>query len=347
MQLFNGLMLKRSKNINFSLIKQHPNRLIMDLSSIYKFNIHNTTWEVFKHTPQVLPPPDQLKVVTFNVLFDAWWGKPYKHHIVCPGKRFAHQFQLLEKMDADVIGLNEVTSNYIDKITMQKWVQESYYISDYNGSTINNFGNLILSKYPIAELRLATLPQLKRVVPCIKIAFEDKNLVFASTHLSAQKENVERRQVQIHALIDFIQKYYPTDDKVILGDLNFHVESELIPPNYQDAWKTLYPDNPGYTFDGTINTMLHEIWPLGWVYGFKDNVQMRLDRVFTQTNNWNVSAMDICFNQPIYQSNQRTNLIKDILSTAFDFFKVNIARDPKKYLFPSDHFGLRCIFTKK
>lgn len=316
----------------------------MNSSPIYRFNSSASAWqESIDSSPSISKPP-QFTLLTFNVLFDAWWGKPYKHHVVCPEERFEHQFEVLKTMNVDIIALNEVTPHYLSKIIVQKWVQESYYISDIDGTTINNFGNLVLSKFPIAAINLAQLSHLSRPVVCVKIPFEEQHLIVASTHLSAQKENIARRQIQIKELCQVLKETYPNEDKIIAGDLNYHVEKEIIPKGYLDAWKAVHPNQPGYTFDGTINRMLHEISPLGWMYGFKDDVQMRLDRICVQSINWQATAIEICLNNPVYDAKQKTNFFKDVLSTLFDRFRINVARNPKHYLFPSDHFGLVSTF---
>ncbi|BDS11359.1 endonuclease/exonuclease/phosphatase family protein [Aureispira anguillae] len=316
----------------------------MKFSPVYQFNAKVNQW-IIHQTDASIPSPDSFKILTFNVLFDTWWGKPHKDHIICSLERFKHQFNVFKELDADLIALNEVTPNYIHRIIQEKWVQDSYYISDSSGATINNFGNLILSKFPIKELSFVTLPQLKRPVPCAKIHFKNQPLIIAATHLSAQKENIERRQLQINELTHFLHQYYPKEDKIILGDLNYHIEQEIVPKAYQDAWESIHSNKKGYTFDGTINTMIHEMWPLAWVYGFKDDVQMRLDRILTQLYHWQPSTIDVCLNTPIYKAQSTPNIIKDIISTIFDRFKLNLARSPKHYLFPSDHFGLIATFT--
>lgn len=307
---------------------------------------YNTALQQWVQAPQKarIDTPLQLKTLTFNVLFDAWWDKPYKVHIVRPLERFQHQFKIMQQGNFDCIALNEVTPQYVQLLIQEPWVQENYYLSDIDGSSINSFGNLFLSKYPIHNLSFVRLPKLKRPIVCAEFSFAEHPLVLAVTHLSAKTNYTDRRQVQLKHLMTHLDEHFKSADKIILGDLNFHKETEQVPSSYTDVWTTLNPQQAGFTYDGSVNTMLHEMWPLGRFWGYDDKVQMRLDRIFSQSNYWIPTLIEICLNTPVYQANNRPNLIKDILSVCFDVFGINIARNPKNYLFPSDHFGLSCIF---
>lgn len=313
----------------------------------FKFNSEENKWEIQPELTHKIPTPPSIKIINLNVLFDKWKGVDYKHHVTRPFDRYNAQFKTMQKLQADFIVLNEVTPTFIALITKEEWVQNQYIISDVDGSTVSKFGNIILSKYQISELHLKHLSQLKRPIACAKIAFDNRDLVIAASHFSAYKEKHERRQVQIKELTAYLEQFYVNADKLILGDVNFHTEAEIPPANYIDIWKKLNPSIAGNTFDGSINLMLHEMWPLAWMYGIKSPTQMRLDRVFAQLTKWNPDKMELCFNTPIYQAKKRSNFFKGIPSAAFDRFGINILRNPKHYLFPSDHFGLVTTFQSK
>jgi endonuclease/exonuclease/phosphatase family metal-dependent hydrolase len=317
------------------------------ISPVYKFSSSKKEWLISPRNIELPTAPSSFKIMTLNVLFDQWGGKPYKEHVVCSLERYQQQFKEMKIADCDIITLNEVTTNYVALITQEEWVQNSYYMSDISGDTISGFGNLILSKLPIAELCLKSITKLLRPIVCAKFSFKNTSIIVAAAHLSARKENHERRQNQVKELTAFLEQKFSKEEKIILGDLNYHSEDEILPEGYTDSWQVLHPSNPGITFNGTINKMLHEMWPLGRFYGFKDDIKMRLDRVFLKTNDWTASEIKICFNDPLYDAQQGTNIIKDILSTIFDSIGVNIARNPKHYLFPSDHFGLTATFHFK
>lgn len=310
----------------------------------YKFNSINNKWEGAAETIQKIPVPSTIKIVNLNVLFDVWKGKAYKHHVVRPLERFGAQFEIMQAIDSDVIVLNEVTANYIELLIQEKWVKDHYYLSDISGNTINGFGNLILSKFHFSALSLKYLIKLKRPIVCATIPFENGDFVIAASHFSALKQNDKRRQIQLKELTAYLDSNYANTEKVILGDVNFHTEAELVPTNYLDAWEKVNPNTLGYTFDGTLNLMLHEMWPLAWMIGFDKNIQMRLDRVFVQSSKWTPKEMELAFNTPVYQAKGGSTIFKDTLSVIFDWLGVNIIRKPKNYLFPSDHFGLITTF---
>lgn len=310
----------------------------------YNFNSVTNKWEALVEPVQKITDSPSFKIVTLNVLFDKWKGTNYKHHLTRPLERYRAQFDTMQSMNAEFIVLNEVTDSYINLIKNEKWVQKHYFLSDVTGNTMNEFGNLVLSKYPISELYLKRLENLKRPIVCAKISFEKSDLVIAASHFSSLKERQERRQGQVKELTAYLDEYHHNADKIILGDVNYHSEAETPPAHYMDAWKKVNPSLPGNTFDSSINLMIHEMWPLAWRQGITTPTKMRLDRVFVQSTNWHPQKMELCFNKPIYNASQRSNHFTDIVSAFFDRFGINIFRNPKRYLFPSDHFGLVTTF---
>jgi endonuclease/exonuclease/phosphatase family metal-dependent hydrolase len=310
------------------------------------FDKNNQEWIQTESNNQEISVPYTLSIFSLNVLFDEWKGKAYKKHVVQSDKRYRTQFKRMQQMDSDIITLNEVTSNYIQLITQEKWVQENYYISEAAAEKMTGFGNLVLSKFPVSEMHLISLSRLNRAVVCIRIPFKNQNLLIAAVHLSAQKDNIERRQVQINELTAYLDEHFKSsDDKLITGDINFHTEEEKVPEGYTDLWKTVNPNEPGYTFDGTINKMMHHMWPLPALHGYSNDIQMRLDRVLIKSDNWKGKEMHVCMDEPVYESKGKTNTIKDLISIFGDVFGINLIRRPKHYLFPSDHFGLHTILV--
>ena len=315
-----------------------------DLKTLpYIFDKSRQEWILSQKNNREIAVPPTLSIFSLNVLFDEWKGKPYKKQVVQSDKRYKTQFNRMQQMDCDIITLNEVTSNYINLITQEKWVQEDYYISEAAAKNKNGFGNIILSKYPVSEMPLISLFRLNREIVCIRIPFKNQNILIAAVHLSAQKDNIERRQIQIKELTAYLDKHFISDDKIISGDINFHTEEEQVPEGYTDLWKTVNPNEPGYTFDGTINKMMHQMWPLPGLHGYSNDIQMRLDRLFIKSNNWKGKQMNICMNEPVYESKGKTNTLKDLISIFGDLFGINLIRKPEHYLFPSDHFGLHTI----
>jgi len=66
-----------------------------------------------------------LKIVTWNVLFDE-----YTSELIHTKQRIPIIIQYLKQMDADIIGLQEVTRPFLIELLRQEWVKNQYFISD-------------------------------------------------------------------------------------------------------------------------------------------------------------------------------------------------------------------------
>lgn len=90
---------------------------------------------------------EDLKCATFNVLFDI-----YQNSLVQSDIRYMVQIRMLEKLQVDVLTLNEMTPPYLAKLMNEQWIQNNYYLSETETgqkketghSTIVPYGNLIL-----------------------------------------------------------------------------------------------------------------------------------------------------------------------------------------------------------
>ena len=66
-----------------------------------------------------------LRLVTLNVLYDV----PSTEVALCHEARFDAVCAELCSLDADVIGLNEVTLRFLKKVLGLDWVREAYSVS--------------------------------------------------------------------------------------------------------------------------------------------------------------------------------------------------------------------------
>jgi endonuclease/exonuclease/phosphatase family metal-dependent hydrolase len=133
-----------------------------------------------------------LRIATLNVLTDN--HEPFIIvKMLRPMERYRKILKELAEIDADVVGMNEVTSNFLTYLQSKlisgclllksrddPWVQQNYYLSDaviagdktYNG-TLSSFGyqmgNLLLTKFPCETLFHYTFQDkwLKRGEPVI------------------------------------------------------------------------------------------------------------------------------------------------------------------------------------
>ena len=194
------------------------------------------------------------------------------------------------------------------------------------------------------------------------IPFGKKTACFVCAHFTAYGSYQERRRVEFAGVMarSDVQE---ANAVVIFGDLNYHSEreNENTPLGLIDVWTAVHGDRPGYTFDTVRNTMNQEILPH---FNMLTQIQMRLDRVFVLDDeslfDLGASAIEIIGDSPVHPMSakekrkaprKKSPLYWNVLTLPFsvgnaaisllgDLGGVNLTRDPKRYLFPSDHFGL-------
>lgn len=101
---------------------------------------------------------------------------------------------------------------------------------DYDGG---EYGLAILSRYPVSKTELIRLPTAEgtrgepRILAVAEVSINGKTLIFANTHLDAQR-NDTNRLLQINAIAEYFKK---TDEKkpvIIAGDFNATPESQVV-----------------------------------------------------------------------------------------------------------------------
>jgi poly(A) polymerase len=294
---------KRDKTQKAQLIPLEP----------FKYNRNKDAWESEVTGYGVVPKT--IRVATHNVLkSEPWWV--LELFLQSP-KRFAHEMVILEDLDADVICLNEVTPMFLKMLLEQEWVRTDYFVSDAfvpnsDYKTVHDsvfsegvpMGNVILSRFPmsLSKFEFSYKANCKR--DAIVATFDD--LTICAVHLSAWKQLYERRYTQLQELTSHL----PTQNTVILGDLNFQVEAENVTISkcdYVDMWTATEKDPFGYTWDSVTNHMIQRIIPFM-------NKSMRLDRIImSERSKWETDQIRIFANEPVEQN---------------------------RYLFCSDHYGL-------
>src|SRR5271157_5802678 len=91
-----------------------------------------------------------LTLVTYNV-----WFSPFAF-----SERSASLLHIIYQCNADIIGLQEVTPEFLKLVLEQDWVRDNYFISDFQGTTVQPHGVLLLSSLPIRRLFLHELPSV-------------------------------------------------------------------------------------------------------------------------------------------------------------------------------------------
>ena len=129
-------------------------------------------------------------------------------------------------------------------------------------------GLAILSRHPIAEVHVETLPPgaIPRKVLVARIERDGEPITFATTHLDHQDAAVRARQAA--AASSAVATLAGTGPRVLVGDLNEGpgggVGAALEDNAWADAWAVLHPGDPGPTFPASNPTArIDYVWIAG------------------------------------------------------------------------------------
>jgi len=276
-----------------------------------------------------------LRFATYNVLCSNLW---IERKISSDTERFKYQLEnLLPNLNIDILGLNEISKEYIDLLMKTEWAKKYYLFNPNRDIFKERNGNLILSKFNIKCYSIDEIIKGRIVVVLIKF---DKNRSFlvVSAHLSGYEENFKQRKNELQKIIDFIKSYNDSSDFdlkcfkeaveqnniIIMGDLNFHndLEDKVIEKyGFVDLWTETRRDDWGFTWDTLTNPLINIRLPF-------DNRRMRLDRILLKEDSLlfeidKKEKMEIFGKEKIY------------------------THKTWSFLMPSDHFGLHVKLALK
>ena len=163
--------------------------------------------------------------------------------------------QVIEAGDADVIGLQEVSRGWVinGSVDMVQWLSQRLDMPYIFGPTEGlQWGNAILSRYPIVSVDTASLPpesqRLRRGYILAEIDTGQQTIHFIDTHLHHLEPDSEIRQEQIPFLV---AAWGGVPRTILVGDTNATPDSPemqmLAGAGLVDVGAVLGPD-PGYTF---------------------------------------------------------------------------------------------------
>lgn len=244
--------------------------------------------------------PEPVRLLTWNV----WFG--------------GHMFD--ERRDAllaelgrrrpDVIALQEVTPELLGAITATPWIQDAYALSDADGSTIQGYGVLVMSRLPVRNVSLSELPsQMGRRLVTVELAC---GLTIASVHLESTADCAEERVTQLELIQPHLRAL--SDDVVLCGDMNFTPtdarETAALDPSFADTWASLRPTDPGYTVDTDINTMRYQVK--------SKRTRKRIDRIFLRSTRWRAQSIELVGTEPIDLDELDETFVSDHFGLAAD-----------------------------
>ncbi|MFY0570459.1 RNA repair domain-containing protein [Archangium lansingense] len=292
---------------------------------LHRYDPRANAW-VEMETPvgaEALPSPAELTVATFNVLFDL-----YDPELLASHRRTAATISLLRSVDADLIALQEVTAPFLRALLEKQWVREHYFVSEGpNASTVEPYGQVLLSRFPFASLSQCVFSRDKRIIAG-ELALPGGSLWVATPHLTSNRDpsGGKARAVQVQALLDWARSLgeegREAPDIALVGDFNFGDDApevqDFAKAGFVDAWTALRPGDAGYTFDPSRNTLAALTTTTGR--------RQRLDRVLVRSAAGRLIPQEVGL-----------------------FAEAPLSGPPGPggdALFASDHFGLSCVLRR-
>jgi poly(A) polymerase len=236
---------------------------------VYRYDSARLDWVPASPQDPSAPPAGSstLVVVTYNILAELGSSDDGRDE-----ERLAALFAQLDRCNADVIGLQEVTHRSLQRLLDQAWIRASYVASERpGGPTVSPYGQVLLSRRPLRSLSMHAFSRDKRLLVGEVLA-GGRPVEVAVTHLTSNRADdaVSKRARQLSTLIAYLERpAHPGPgapgaragrDAIVLGDLNCEqdeLRSALGPAadRVTDAWPALRAGEPGYTFDPRSNPL--------------------------------------------------------------------------------------------
>ena len=333
----------------------------------YRYSTEHRCWLVVEAAgastdPTTLDRP--LRLATLNCLHDLSLPDVLQHDV-----RHESICRELESLDADILGLNEVTAPLLERLLREEWVRRSYTASVAPNdarcahvTTLTRFGNLLLSRVRPASVEYIDQPgdgrqsHVMSLRLCGRRGGEPLSVAVCSTHLTACPWLMEgRRKVQLAHLAsalaarsDGSSSSSSSSACVVMGDFNFHREAENA--SIPDGWGEVPAVVAlGATWDFGRNAMLAHYLPVHNIYnglglgaGLGWPSPMRLDRVLVRASGQlglAAATARIFADQPIHE---RARGRPPLPQAGPELRAAHRAVPWQEYLHPSDHFGI-CV----
>jgi len=188
----------------------------------YSFSVERNAWLPQPTTAssiEINALPDRLVVVSWNILFDFH----HQERIFTTARR-PLLLRVLEETNADIIGLQEVTtgmkrpsepfflflklfSDFIEYLKLSQTIRERYVLSDTDGKTLTQYGQLILAKKQLScTFSLLHYSSMKRAV-IAHFRAANHELILPCLHLTSDRSSgdfVAGRKKQMELLLSLL-----------------------------------------------------------------------------------------------------------------------------------------------
>lgn len=252
----------------------------------------------------------ELKIISFNVLADM-----YEAEKIYTETRIPFIIDYLQKSQAEVIVLQEVTQALFQELLKQPWLKGYFCSEAPEAPTLQPQSIVIFSKFPFTLTEHWYSVYKRALVATWQI--NDQAFHLAAVHLTSSHTN-NSAKVRANQL-DILLKYLASlsGDVVIAGDFNFIGDEHLQDfeqYNFKDIWQKLRPKELGYTFNPEINSLAKITSSQGRSSRF-DRILLR-----SKTDHWQAQKIEMFGCEAIPNTDGK--------------------------LFISDHFGLSAILQK-
>ncbi len=222
--------------------------------------------------------------------------------------------QIMQDSDADIITVQEAAVWFTDALRGSDWARRYDRTPQQAASCA---GQMILSKFPVTQSDCMPLVGRQGQLALITtVQTPDGPLHIATSHLESPLVDAYTRMEQ---LAEISAKLGNTGDAIIAGDFNFGdegPETMSLPKDYKDFWTTLRKGEAGFTWDNERSDMARLS-----LERFPGEESRRLDWILLRSDKWQPFKVQLVGDEPI--------------------------KPGDKSLFPSDHFGVLGVATRK
>jgi tyrosyl-DNA phosphodiesterase 2 len=251
---------------------------------------------------------ERLTLVTYNI----WFGEHRWR------ERLRHLLDLVARCEPDIVALQEVTPGQLAHVLAADWIRRDFLVSDISGATLRPHGVLLLSRLPMRDVVLCSLPSRKdRKLLIASIDTGNERISVGNLHLESSPSNQLLRLAQLKRALSTQSS---AEHALLMGDFNFDprsgVEQSRLGRDYIDLWSALSSGRAaGHTVDSTRNRMR-------FLYKRKHK-HVRFDRILLRSAapGWVPRSIRLLGTEPISPAMPET--------------------------YPSDHFGLTATIERQ
>lgn len=295
----------------------------LSLTPAYCYDYLSGKWISPENVSSSFTLPSTLVMLTYNVLMD--WKSTGE--LLEEKGRFPALFKIFQENEADILAIQEVTPDFLQKLLQQDWIRTHYFVSENtDAKNVSPYGQILLSRYPF-QFGHYTFSAHKKALLAM-FSSQPFPIFLANVHLMSDRASNAKvqRSRQLQKILELLTQLETShlskgreSLRFILGDFNAKEDTlrlQLEPLKYQDVWKTLYPEDNGYTFDPVLNGIA--------AMNSLSGQPARLDQVW-------YSSSEVVSCDPIEMTRLGTEPLNEKFSAT-------------EFLFPSDHFGLCALF---